>query len=176
LIYLIWTPFDFLIHILWIPGQIAFLISIISVIIKLIKLIRLDKTQKELRNQLKIRFIRPMLTILIFLFAVLCLRASRNSADNYAIATSRKIQEICNAKKLCPENIVEWQNVPEARGHNSSILYGKYGTKYRIFYSVSEDRQTFNMAIRHNIDEGLYIEGGVGKQLKIELPSNGKKR
>jgi len=175
LIYLIWVPFDMPTIVLWLPGMIVFLVSAISIIANFLKFIFLSKGQKDEKNKFKIRFIRPTLAILIFLFAFLCLAASQKSADNYAVNMSKKIQSECNAEKKCPENIAGWWNdLPELSGYTSAVLYGKYGTKYRVSYSVSEDKQSFNMAVRHNIDEGLSINGGVDKQLDIKLWSAGK--
>lgn len=175
LIYLIWIPFDIVAHLLWLPGQIAFLVSMISIITSFIKFFRLGKNKDE-RDKIKIRFIRPILTILIFLFATLCLNASRNSADDYAVNMSKRIQNTCNAEKLCPETIVGWGSIPKwEMGYSSEMFYGKYGTKYRITYSVSEDRQSFNMAVSHNIDEGFFIEGGVSKELSSNATTFKKK-
>ncbi|MDD4183692.1 MAG: hypothetical protein PHT53_07760, partial [Candidatus Omnitrophica bacterium] len=127
LIYLIWIPFDIVAHLLWLPGQIAFLISIVSIIINLINFIRLNNN-KVGQDKIRIRFVRPMLTILVFLFALLCVNASRNSADNYAIDVSKRIQDVCNADKICPEAIAGWENIPKGEfWYSSVIVYGKYG-------------------------------------------------
>lgn len=172
LIYLIWIPVDMVTLLLWFPGAIAFLISAVSTIVNFVKFLRLSKDKKEEIGKIKIRLIRPMLTMLVFLFAILCLAASRKSADNYAATVGKKIQGICSAEELCPESIAGWSSVPEESGYNSVIFYGKYGTKYRVSYSVSKDRKSFNIEVKHNIDEGLSIKGGVGKQLKIKLWSS----
>jgi len=45
------------------------------------------------------------------------------------------------------------------------VLYGKYGTKYPVRYYVSEDKGEFTIYVRHNIDGGVEISGGVDKEL-----------
>ena len=168
LIYLIRIPFDIVAHLLWLPGQIAFLISIVSIIATFVKFIRLGKDKEE-QNKIKIRFVRPILTILIFLFALLCLKASQKSADDYATITGKRIQGICNAEKSCPKKIDDWDNPPDDGYLPSIIYYGKYGTKYMIYYSISKDGKEFDITVKHNIDEGLDISGGVGKELRMQL-------
>lgn len=75
----------------------------------------------------------------------------------------------------CPEDYKEWsfQGRNKRVGSEEKYLefskkYGKFGTKYKIYYLLSEDKKDFSIIVRHNIDEGLYIKGGIDKKLQAE--------
>ena len=46
------------------------------------------------------------------------------------------------------------------------ISYGDYGTKYPVVYKVSEDKKSFEIRVRHNIDAFLTIKGGVENEIE----------
>ena len=53
------------------------------------------------------------------------------------------------------------------------MRYGDYGAKFRVRYKVSNDRMSFRIVVRHNIDEALIFEGGVTNEIR-EKPGGPK--
>ena len=166
LIPLYWVPWDIVSVLLWIPAIIAFLWSALSLIINNVRIILRKSRGKPQIDYVRARFVRPAMTITIFLSVNFLVNQSLHSADEFAKETAMKVQYEANANGVCPEKIEGWE--PDRWNPNDCmIIYGKYGTKYKIGYSTSEDRIEFSIGVRHNIDEGFYITGGVNKELKV---------
>jgi hypothetical protein len=157
----------------WICAGIAFLWSIISLIVNLLRIIIRKLRKKTQIEFCKIRFLRPILTIIIFLLVAFFVHQSRVSADKYGIETAKKIQDVADSNGICPKKIQDWE-ADKWDPNDSITMYGKYGTKYRLRYHTSEDRKEFVISVRHNIDEYFHVSGGVDRKLKDTYsgPSN----
>jgi hypothetical protein len=155
---------DLMTSILWTPVYVAVLWSVISIIINIRRLYRRDAQVSPPFKNIKIRFVRPVLTIIIFLGVRTVVSMSILSADKYAIETAKAIQNRVVAEGSCPRKIEGWSD-----GSHESVasecFYGKYGTKYPVRYRISDDGKDFSISVRHNIDEGFIVTGGVNKQL-----------
>jgi len=81
----------------------------------------------------------------------------------------KKIHVICNAQNNCPGRIEGWEDGVEGDWYSSFIIYGNFGAKFRITYKVADDGQSFRMTVKHNIDEGFDISGGVNKNFESDL-------
>ena len=109
--------------------------------------------------------IRPALALIVFCLVLLSINFSLKSADDYALNKAKEIQQICNADKICPETVIGWERGSPGDWYQSVIIYGRYGTKYRITYTASYDKKSFNLTVKHNIDEAFDISGGVNKEV-----------
>ena len=166
LLFLIWFPIDIVTIIFWIIGFLICFMAFILLVIRLIKFAMLKQEQKEKRKAACIGFIRPGMTVIMFLIAFMFVNLLRISADNYAKVTGKKIQDSCNAKRQCPPTIVGWENASEGMWYSSVVFYG-WGAKYRITYTVSKDKKEFYITVKHNIDEGFDVSGGVEESLEF---------
>ena len=165
LIFLAWVPWDMPTTIFWAPAMIAVIFSVFSIGIRLlIALARKLKKQEPAIIPLWIRLIRPLLVVCVVVGARYIVSLSLKSADVYAVETAKRIQLSCNENSICPKAIQGWQR-SDSESMNCHIIYGKYGTKYPIYYSTNDDQTEFTFSVRHNIDEMLSIKGGVDKQL-----------
>jgi hypothetical protein len=137
----------------------------LSIIVKVVRIIVRKLRTKPQINYTKTRFIRPALTVAIFLSIVFFVRQSLHSANEYAIETGKKDQAEAEANGICPKKIKGWE-AGKYDPNDSVISYGKYGTKYPVRYHTSKDMKEFVIVVRHNIDEGLHVNGGVNRELK----------
>jgi len=169
LIPLMFIPIDMFTIIFWELGFLLSLISTTSILARVAHLRKMGKEDTEARSEQKIRLVRPVLTVAIFCLAILCVKASVKSADNYAIEMGKRIQAICNAQKICPERVEGWQDADRRAWYSSVTSYGKYGAKFRIAYSIADDKQSFTISVRHNIDEGFRVSGGVNQTFTLSL-------
>jgi hypothetical protein len=169
LLLLMWVPIDLITTALWGPAMLAFVISIISIVYRL-TCAYINKLKKKPPSPitLKIELIRPILVVLIFPTVFGITKLSQKSADIYAAKTAKNVQRMCNENGVCPEFIEGWEVGVES-WYASSKLYGRYGSKYIIRYCIEDDPNGFTIIVRHNIDEGFYIYGGVGKTLQAEM-------
>lgn len=169
LIPIVFVPFDMFTIMIWLLGFVVALISAISVLVRVMRLRKIGRDKKDERHEQKIRLIRPILTVAIFCLAILCLRIAQASADNYAIAMGKQMHAVCNTQKKCPERVDGWERGDARDWYSSVILYGKFGPRFRITYSVTDDKESFEMVVKHNIDEGFTVYGGVNKPFKTKL-------
>jgi len=170
---LYWVPWDIVTFLFWFPAIIAFLLSIISILIRTITIIVRAIAHKPQPAMTKIKFIRPALTLLIFLFVAILVLLSLISADEFGIKTAKKIKSAADANGICPKKLEGWK--PGHWDANDSVLfYGKYGTKYPIKYTPSEDLKEFTIKVRHHIDYALFIYGGVNAPLTTDRYVEGK--
>jgi len=168
LILLYWIPQNSAGMLYWIPASIAFLWSAISILVNTIIIVKKEIKHESLPALLKIKFIRPSLTIVICLTAIIAERQSLASADKYAIETAKNIQAIAKTSHNIPEKIDGW-NEHTWDSNDCRIMYGKYGTKYPITYEYSSDKKEFTIWVRHSIDITFYIYGGVEIPLNAQL-------
>lgn len=162
LITLIWIPSDIFTVIFWGPAMITAIYSGFSFFIKAFL-----KAMNSYKQPLRIVLIRPILTILIFTVASYIVELSIKSADTYAVETAKRIKQSCKNNLKCPDIIQGW-NKSDAEWLNCTTLYGKYGTQYPIRYRISEDGTEFTISVRHNIDEGFHVTGGISKDLEAK--------
>jgi hypothetical protein len=170
---LYWVPWDILTVLFWTPAIVAFLWSGLSLTINVVRIILRKLRGKPQINYVRARFFRPVLTIAIFLSVNFFVNQSLHSADEFAKETARKVQAEANTNGICPERIEDWE-LDEWDPNISIIRYGKYGTKYSVRYRPSENKKEFEISVRHNIDEALFISGGVEKELIAELSVEGR--
>lgn len=158
-------PIDMITILFWIVGFIITGVSGISLLLKLISFVKTNSKNKQERHFLKIQMIKPTLAIMVFCLVLLSINLSVKSADDFALRKAQKIHRICNADQTCPEMVPGWERGVPGDWFQSVILYGRYGTKYRITYTVSDDKKSFSMTVKHNIDEAFDISGGVNKEV-----------
>jgi hypothetical protein len=170
---LYWVPWDILTIIFWIPADIAFLWATLSLVFNVVRIILRKLRKKPQIEYVKIRFVRPVLTIAIFLSVSFLVNQSLHSADEFAKKTGRKIQDETKINGVCPKTIQDW----EVDKHDPNInitWYGKYGTKYPLKYYISENGKEFNVRVYHNIDKAFYVSGGVDRKLTATYSGHGK--
>lgn len=173
LVPLVWIPWDIMSAGLWAPAMLAMLFSVGSVVVNVaVAVVRRVRKQDAVGRRLVVRLIRPLSVVCIFFCAVNTVALSMKSADIYAVELGRQIQQACDANGVCPEFVEGWE---QSGGGQLvyRILYGKYGTKYPLSYSVSEDGKEFMIKVRHNIDETFYVTGGVDRDLMAEISITG---
>ncbi len=164
-VFLYWIPWDILTMSFWVPASIAFLWSVVSVLINIVRIIVRGLRKRPQIKFAKTRFLRPALTIIIFLTVAFLVHQSLLSANKYGIEAAKKIQAIVDVNGICPEKIQEWE-VYKWDPNQCVTKYGKYGTKYPIRYMASQDRKEFTIMVYNNFDERLYVSGGVNLELK----------
>lgn len=160
MIFLFWIPFDILQTIFWGPAAIAFIISVFSLLFQFSRIFYRGIKKKEQVPYFMTRLIRPVLTTVLFLSAAYLLKLSLFAADQYAVKKAKEIQEKVKIEGKCQPCLEEWPK--------DSMLYGRYGTKHPITYHVPyDDPNKFIIEVRHSIDDRLYVEGGVGRDLEV---------
>lgn len=152
LIPLVFVPFDMFTAFLWVIGFVVFVKSTVT----LTKSIYRNVRKKEpFRKEL----IRPSLSIIIIVLNLTLISASQMSADNFARRTAKITLEQCNKAGECPACI---DGMAVAENGLCRTSYGDYGVKYTVVYKASEDKRSFEIAVRHDIDSFLVIKGGAG--------------
>ncbi|MEN6308705.1 MAG: hypothetical protein ABFD91_13240 [Anaerohalosphaeraceae bacterium] len=168
MLFLFWIPLDIMQAIFWISAGVAFLFSTVSLFFQFSRIIFCFYTKKAQIPFFKMRLLRPAITIVIFLLACFSLRLSLRAADRYAVQKAKEIQAKVNVEKKCSRVFEEW---PE-----EGLMYGRFGTKYPIMYYLSnEDPNTFIIFVRHSIDDGFYIKGGIDRELDVYVLFEGNK-
>lgn len=173
LVPLILVPLDIGSVGLWVPAMLAMLFSVGSVVVNVaVAVVRKVRKQDAVGRRLAVRLIRPLSVVCIFFCAINTVMLSRKSADIYAVEVGRRIQRACDANGVCPKVVKGWE---QSGGGQLAyqILYGKYGTKYPLSYSVSEGGKEFVIRVRHNIDEVFYVTGGVDRDVMAEISVTG---
>jgi hypothetical protein len=164
---------DILSMIVWLPAYIAFIWSIVSIIINIVRIIFIKLRKKPYINYVKVRFVRPVLTIVIFLFVNFIVNQSLRSADEFAKQMGRKIQDETKINGVCPKTIQDWE-VDKYDPNINITWYGKYGTKYPLKYYTSENGKEFNIRVYHSIDRAFHVSGGVDRKLAAIYSGHGK--
>lgn len=161
-------PFDFMTAVLWLALFIAFL----KASIHLMKwstqtLRRLMKKQEPLREPARIR---SFLTVVFCVVVTYCHVLSLNAADEFALATGQSMLAACKSQKQCavPQDIKTMSGVTDASEENYGIFYGQWGPRFKIHFSVSEDRQEFTIRVWHDMDQAYIVTGGVSQNLEEE--------
>ena len=112
------------------------------------------------------KLIRPMLAILAMVSAVMMISASRRSADEYASSLALVAQQLCQSKGECQETLEGISCDRTLAADRCVSGYGDYGSQFAVSYSISPDKASFTVQVRHNIDERLILRGGVHQELQ----------
>lgn len=144
----------------WMPAFPFFAFSVVILIIRLFKLlISPDK-------KLVIKLIRPILVIVIWIFATHSHKISKSQAHIQSLEIAQYIQAQCDKEGQCPESI-EGLGLHEPKSGNK--YYTAYIRKRRINYyfeyAISGDGKSFMIDIDHGFNMGTKITGGVDKEL-----------
>ena len=148
----------------FIPGSIIFIIiRIAAIIIK-----RPDKL-------IKIKLIRPTLTILMFISVFSYHHLSRNMANQYGIKMAKDIQAVCDSNGLCPAFIPNWKEEKGVLGEPNyySSVIRELHIPYFLRYEPSLDNKSFTVIVVIGFNMGTYVEGGTGKKLKAVYSDEG---
>ena len=151
-------PMDISTGIFWLAGIIASFISLFSIGSKVFAYLRSKEKQSAL-----IDIIRPSLTIFFMILAISSVKYSLSRAENDAFETAKYVQKKCDSDNICPGYIPTWNRVDGS--FTCESLVGSFA-KYRVLYSVNEDKKEFSIMLRLNIDNHLYFYGGVGKEVQ----------
>ena len=150
------TPLDLPTAILWIIGWIACAVSLVT-------LARIHVRWRRLGSSALKPSVRPTLTIIFMLFAHISIWMSQTRANEFGRNAAQEINRRCHVERLCPTSISDWS---PGRGATSSETYAGALAKYRVLYRVSDDRKQFSVLVRHDIDRGLVLFGGVDMELQ----------
>ncbi len=164
LLFLIRIPIDIIsFTFVWLPGMAACVFSVVSIIVRFVKVI-VKLRKKTFYKSYLVRFIRPALTIIFFSLAFHLVKLSEEYADERGIEIAKQLHQRCNQENSIPLRIEGWEDYHSG----SSVTYeGRFGSKYPVrYWASSEDPNTFKIEVRHNIDESLYIYGGINQKLQ----------
>jgi len=150
---------------IWLCAGIASIWSLISIIFRVIKIINRRLKKLPAYKYQRTQFIRPILTIIIYLCVIGVARLSLRSAELYGIKIAKQIQAQCKELGTCPETIDGWDIEKDEYRIKVSKYYGEYGAKYLLSYGVYNDNIDFVIELMHHFEEGLIIRGGVNKEL-----------
>jgi hypothetical protein len=156
---LVLVPLDMGTMLFWGPAFIILLVSTWQVVKFIVNRIR-KKTPLQ-----RVLF-RPLLSVMIIIGALVLFYASQGTADKFARRVAYAVNIKCKKEGRCPELVDGLECAPN-RG--CSVRYGDYGAKFRVRYKVSNDRMYFRVAVRHNIDEALILDGGVANEIREKL-------
>ena len=148
---------------IWLPVLPYLVASIIILIVRIVRIIK--KPYDKMR---RIKLVRPTLVIVIFVLAFCCHGVSKNMANKYLFELAQDIQSRCNSNGIRPESMEGWQSgvslLTKKCYFKSEIR--KLGIRYPLHYYPSDDEKSFNVEIIHGFNMGIYVKGGVGKELK----------
>lgn len=156
------TPPDLPTAILWLIGWLACAVSVINLIRMLIRSRHLGRSAFK-------PSVRPILTIVFMLLALISIQISLAQATDFGRKTAQDIQRRCHAEKVCPASISGWS--PRRDAFVSETVAGALA-KYRVLYGVSPDRKQFNIFVRYGLDSGLLFTGGVDEELRESKKSS----
>ncbi len=127
------------------------LISALSILVKLFKL-----------KKRKYYLVRPLLTIIIFMFILAISQWTYKIALEQATSAAQLIHDECNSKSYCPENPSGWE-VDESRIIKRDL---GFWLKYSALYYNNE--KDFTIRVYQGPDIGETIIGGVNIPFKVE--------
>ena len=157
--------------IIWIPAFVVLLVSIIVFILRIV----LWLTNPSDRI-LMLRLTRPLLTILVFVFAFSCHAISKDMAIAHAIDFAKEIQRICVSTGSSPTSIDNWYERKGLFGdpNSFSISIYKLEIPYGITYHPSKDKKDFTVYLSIGFNMGVCIEGGEEKELSAHYADEGR--
>jgi len=156
---LVLVPLDIGTMLFWGPAFIILLVSMWHVVTFIVN--RIFK-----KTPLQRAFIRPSLSVVIIIGALVLVYASQGTADKFARRVANAVNIKCKKEGRCPESIDGFEC---ASNRGCSVRYGDYGAKFRVRYEVSNDRMFFRVIVRHNIDKALIFDGGVTNEIREKL-------
>ena len=153
---LVLVPLDIGTMVFWGPAFIILLVSAWH----LFKFI-VNRIRKKIPFQRAL--FRPLFSVMIIIGALVLVHASQGTADKFGRRIAHAVDIKCKKDGRCPESVDGFECDPD-RGCRT--LYGDYGAKFRVSYTVSKDRMNFIVVVHHNIDEALILEGGVTDEIR----------
>ena len=159
----------------WLPVLLFVLGSIIILIIRISMIIIKTIIRKPVDKLTKIKLIRPILTIFVFISVFIYHRVSLNMANQYVFNLAKDIQTDCDSNGLCPDSILDWKE--DKTIFTNSIYYSntiyKLCIPYPVNYYPSVDRKSFTIDLIHGFNMGIYIDGGINQKLKAVYSNEG---
>lgn len=162
-------PFDLVTSILWLIAGVVMLISIINLLRRIYSFLLLWRIDGSLKIG---RFVenvtRPALSIICFLVAVNMVKMSIHSANAEALELALATKNYVESTGSCSSERPVWatEKSPYDESHYS-MLYGKYGTKYRITYSCSPEYEKYSYSVRISQDETFSVVGKFNGNLEV---------
>jgi hypothetical protein len=158
------TPLHDALSFAWLLGYPAFFIALFIVLLYTFKVFMNKPTEGKPRWALA--------TVVILLAAFTLVVVSRQRADSFADDIAVKVQNECDRQKTCSASIAGW----ERESDNVQFTYQGLTAKYAVKYIVHPDseKKRFTIKVRHHIDGGYYIDGGVGRQLNRQYYKTGR--
>jgi hypothetical protein len=152
-----------ILRVVWLPVLPFLLFSIIALIARIIRIL-LNSSDRTL----KIRLVRPVLTIALFMFVFSYHAVSNNMAGTYAIDLAKEIQAECASDGLSPASMENWNEMYGILGDPNYFLttVKRLGVPYIYVYRTSKDLKKFTVTVLHGFNMGTRIQGGVDKPLK----------
>jgi len=151
---------------LWYVANLFFWVSTISIVIHFI--IILSKPSDKL---LRLKIIRPALTITIYIFICFLSNTiynySKKMAITYAINIGEKIQKESISTGNSPKSLGNWSVGQSITGNPdaTSIDFYKLAIPYEITYRQSENRKEFTVTLHVEYKTEVLVEGGVENDL-----------
>ncbi|MCI5147287.1 MAG: hypothetical protein D3923_17605 [Candidatus Electrothrix sp. AR3] len=107
--------------------------------------------------------------VAVFILSIYSVKFSWEAAKKFTLETAEQLQGECN-RSACPEAIEGW----DRRSYNgtSFLRVGKYA-KYFLSYIPSEEKDSYRLVLRQDIDTDFIVEGGRGRDItatKYPLP------
>jgi hypothetical protein len=104
----------------------------------------------------------PLLTIAGLLAAMWAGHYSFRKAEEFGNRSARESQMKCRANEVCPATISNWD---DGRGYCEAVTQAGFFTRFHLCYRRSEDRKSFELIVRRNIDSDVRWVGGVRTDL-----------
>jgi hypothetical protein len=138
----------------------------ISVVVLLVRIVQLVRNKSD--KMVRMKFVRPVLTVVMFIIVSNHYRALANQANSYAIGLAAQLQRQCDADGLCVLSIPGWQSETTLLTHEPYCSSGVRlsGIYYPMHYAASADKKSFTLTLVHGFNMEPSVEGGVGKSLK----------
>jgi hypothetical protein len=157
LLLLVFVPVDVITVIAWLGGAFAAVFS-------LLRLAKLLLAQLRSKRPDWSGALRPALTVVLFVVAAAIAREKIGeetaAADAFARAVAREVQAACTRDSRCPAAPAGW--IADEGTRRARKVVGRIPLRY----DVDRDAMTFRVSVRHAMESGLDINGGVGKELR----------
>lgn len=142
-------------------SSIVIFISAISLLAKIVRYLYLRSKEKEFP---KIKFLRPLLSIVISVWLVSFAQQFKQPAEEYLWQQASAIQKSCDENKVCPTALEGWEN-KQGLVRKTHLIKN---VKFFVFYFVTD--KTFEVHLSYGFDSGYFLKGGVGQQVQEFRP------
>jgi hypothetical protein len=160
-IFLSFIPLDIITCFIWLFGYIAFIYYVVRSIRSILSMY-IERARAKSRDTL----ICSVVGMCIIILSQVLVNESMRYADQFAIRTGKDIQAQIDKTGKVPGTIENW--VQSKSGETTtSYSYKGLTAKYPIRYVPNKDK--FEILVHHNIDEGFWLQGGIGKRLCKEV-------